>query len=107
MTSYFTGTPPHLSLCGRINARTNVALHRRFWPFQLLNWRERMTQDADRLLKEFGPAAYKVAADRSWREDVGLLKTHDPGHWSRVTLEIGRRLAIAEPSNELTPVVLQ
>lgn len=73
-----------------------IAIHSRLWPFQPSNWRQRVADDADRLLAEFGPAAHGVAADRSWREDVGLLKTHDAGHWSRVTLEIGRRFIAAD-----------
>ena len=75
-----------------------LAIHTTFWPFRAAGWKESMTTDAERLLAEFGADAHEVAADRSWREDVGLLRTNHTGHWSRVTLEIERRLTLSEAS---------
>ncbi|MCW6510261.1 hypothetical protein [Lichenifustis flavocetrariae] len=51
-----------------------------------------MLTDADALMKIWGDAAHKVAANLAWREDIGLIKVSEPGHWTRVTQEIGRRL---------------
>lgn len=66
------------------------------WTSHPHRWKARMTADADRLIATHGDAAYATAADLAWREDMGLVRSADAGHWSRVTLEIGRRMAVAE-----------
>jgi hypothetical protein len=66
--------------------------------FGAQSWKNSMTKDADRLMRELGTDAYVAAADLAWREDMGLVSAPHGGHWSRVTLEIGRRLAIAQLS---------
>jgi hypothetical protein len=48
-------------------------------------------EDAEALIRDFGPAALDEAEARSSREDIGLLPTRNPGHWSRVAREIARR----------------
>jgi hypothetical protein len=67
------------------------------WIFGAQGWQTRMMNDADRLIQDLGDDAYATAADLAWREDVGLLRARHHGHWSRVTLEIGRRLAVSQP----------
>ncbi len=54
--------------------------------------------DADALMEIWGGTAHEVAANLSWREDAGLLRSPNPGHWGRVHQEIGRRLSPAAPS---------
>lgn len=66
--------------------------------FRAQRWKLCMMDDADRLIQDLGEGAYATAADLAWREDVGLLRARHHGHWSRVTVEIGRRLAIAQPA---------
>lgn len=66
------------------------------WASHAKRWEARMHADAADLIATLGEAAYATAADRAWREDMGLLPSRDAGHWSRVTLEIGRRLALGE-----------
>ncbi len=50
-----------------------------------------IVRDADRLMRAHGDDAFEIAGMNSWREDIGLLYTATPGHWSRVRAEIGRR----------------
>ena len=64
----------------------------RFWPFPSQTPDETVLRDADELIAAWGVAAYDAAAKMSWREDIGLLTTGDPGHWSRVKREVGSRL---------------
>ena len=60
-----------------------------------------VTRDADLLMREKGDRAFAVAGDMSWREDAGLLRTGQLGHWSRVQAEIGRRTGRSLPTNEV------
>ena len=62
------------------------------WPFTPRKVEARVITDADALMKIWGETADKVAANMAWREDIGLIKVSEPGHWTRVTEEIGRRL---------------
>jgi hypothetical protein len=56
----------------------------RYW----LTWKERRRLarlDADRLMEEFGPAAYEVAWTMAQDVDNGILiETGPAGHWDRV-----------------------
>jgi hypothetical protein len=63
----------------------------RYWQ----DWKERRRLarlDADRLMDEFGPAAYEVAWSMSQDVDNGILiETRPAGHWARVRNIIARR----------------
>ncbi len=63
----------------------------RFW--QTWIERRRLAKlDADRLMEEFGPAAYEVAWTMSQEVDSGtLIDTRPEGHWDRVRNIIARR----------------
>ena len=58
-------------------------------------WKERRrlaSLDADRLMDEFGPAAYEVAWTMAREVDSGtLIDTRPAGHWRRVRNIIARR----------------
>ncbi|WP_291854697.1 hypothetical protein [Bradyrhizobium sp.] len=58
-------------------------------------WQERRKlarDDADRLMEEFGPAAYEVAWTMAQDVDSGaLLDSRPDGHWDRVRNIIARR----------------
>jgi hypothetical protein len=69
------------------------------WPKRQQSAESLINADATSLLDIWGEAAHAVAADLSWREDSGLLHSSNPGHWSRVQSEIGRRLGVGnEPT---------
>jgi hypothetical protein len=55
--------------------------------------RRRLAQlDADRLMEEFGAAAYEVAWSMAQDVDSGsLIETRPEGHWDRVRNIIARR----------------
>jgi hypothetical protein len=63
----------------------------RYWQ----DWKERRRLarlDADRLMEEFGPAAYEVAWSMSQEVESGILiENRPPGHWDRVRNIIARR----------------
>jgi hypothetical protein len=63
----------------------------RFWR----TWMERRRLaklDADRLMDEYGPAAYEVAWTMAQDVDSGtLIDTRPEGHWDRVRNIIARR----------------
>lgn len=66
----------------------------RFWQFwQTWIERRRLAKlDADRLMEEFGPAAYEVAWTMAQEVDSGtLVDTRPEGHWDRVRNIIARR----------------
>jgi hypothetical protein len=67
------------------------ALLFRYWQ----TWIERRKLarlDADRLMEEFGPAAYEVAWTMAQEVDSGtLIDTRPEGHWDRVRNIIARR----------------
>jgi hypothetical protein len=98
-----TGNLRVLELSHRMESAMQITTSPLSWLFGAPRWEARVAADADRLIRDHGDGAYAAAADLSWREDVGLLRVRDAGHWSRVTLEIGRRLVIAEPMLPLTP----
>jgi hypothetical protein len=52
--------------------------------------------DADKLLEQWGVAAYEAASDLSWKESVGFVSSPSPGHWWEVRREIGRRIGEVE-----------
>lgn len=62
-----------------------------FWPFGLRLPDQAVLQDAGDLIQIWGEAAYSVAANMSWREDMGLIYAAEVGHWARVKREIGFR----------------
>ena len=66
------------------------------WPNRQQEAEVLVNADATSLLDIWGEAAHAVAADLSWREDSGLLHSTTPGHWSRVQLEVGRRLGVKD-----------
>ena len=70
-----------------------------FWPFRYDAPDPGVIRDADRLMLVYGEQAYESAAAYSWREDSGLLFTQKPGHWHRVSLEIGHRLGKERDAN--------
>jgi hypothetical protein len=63
----------------------------RYWQ----RWQERQRLarlDADRLMEEFGPAAYEVAWTMARDIDSGeLIESRPDGHWRRVRNIIARR----------------
>jgi hypothetical protein len=68
----------------------------RFWQTSIRKtWIERRRLaklDADRLMEEFGPAAYEVAWTMAQEVDSGtLIDTRPEGHWDRVRNIIARR----------------
>ena len=62
-----------------------------FWPFGPHLPDQAVLADADDLARIWGEAAYAVAANMSWREDMGLIYAAEAGHWARVKREIGYR----------------
>jgi hypothetical protein len=71
----------------------------RFWQTWIRTWirtwieRRRLAKlDADRLMEEFGDAAYEVAWTMSQEVESGtLIDTRPEGHWDRVRNIIARR----------------
>ena len=57
-----------------------------------------VARDVERMLGQYGPEAYRIAGEMSWREDAGLLMAPDDGHWHRVHIEIGRRIGRTPPT---------
>ncbi len=72
----------------------------KFWPFNLRTPEQDVLDDADQLMETWGKAAYAVASTLSLREDIGLVQTELPGHWSRVKGEIGLRLGTYDDEPE-------
>ncbi len=56
-----------------------------------------VARDVERMLRQYGAEAYRVAGEMSWREDAGLLTAPEDGHWHRVHREIGRRTGHPDP----------
>ena len=76
------------------------------WPFRYDGLDPAVLRDADRLIEAHGDKAYETAGLYSWREDIGLLYTAQPGHWARVRLEIGHRQGqLRDPDLEGTSTV--
>ena len=74
---------------------TGDAILFRFWKTWAKTWAERRKLaklDADRLMDEFGAAAYEVAWTMAQEVDSGtLIDTRPEGHWDRVRNIIARR----------------
>ena len=56
-----------------------------------------VARDVERMQRQYGTEAYRVAGEMSWRQDAGLLSAPDDGHWHRVHAEIGRRIGRSPP----------
>lgn len=49
-------------------------------------------QGGDELMLVWGALAYQVAIELSCKENTRFVSSPSPGHWSRVRIELGRRL---------------
>ena len=66
--------------------------------------RDKAARDVDRLLRQYGPEAYRVAGEMAWRQDAGLLSAPTEGHWHRVHCELGHQLGRTHPTLDETAV---
>jgi hypothetical protein len=60
------------------------------------NTRKTSTTEAERLIAVWGPGAYDVARNLSFRESAGFLETASPGFWGSVAREVGHRIGVPE-----------
>lgn len=78
-------------LCDHALLSVGAAMVLRYWQ----DWKERRRLarlDADRLMEEYGPAAYEVAWTLAQDVDTGnLIESRPAGHWDRVRNIIARR----------------